>query len=165
MFAVMKKRTQTALDDGSNPQSDTVILAYRLGFRLAAEIEDWLQSWGVTGHQFNLLRILYVRDPDREGLSRGHIEGLMTARNPDVTRLLDRLETAGFVTRQRPDSDRRTVLSALTDKGWDLIERSHTPLLQLNRDQFADFTGDELGQLTALLKKALDRAIIDTRPK
>ena len=152
-----KSRRQTALDDGSTPQSDVTVMAVRLGNLLTAEGDGFFQNWGVTLYQFNVLRILYVRDPDRQGISRGAIEARLIQRGPDVTRLLDRLESAGLIARHRPKDDQRTVLASLTDKGWDLVEKSHQSLLKLNRDQYPNFSKAELTQFIALLKKALDR--------
>jgi len=153
----MKQGQQTALDDGSTPESDATVLAVRLGNLLTAEADAFFEDWGITLRQFNVLRILYVRDPDRKGISRGSIEVRLLQRGPDVTRLLDRLETAGLIARHRPKEDQRTVLSTLTDKGWELVENSHAPLLKLNRDQYPHFSKTELSQFIALLRKALNR--------
>ena len=153
----MKKRPQTALDDGSTAQSDAAVLTVRLGEKLNAEVDEFFRAFGITVLQFNVLRILYVRDPERKGISRGALEALLIRRVPDVTRLLDRLEAAGLIARHRPKDDQRTVLATLTDKGWDLVEQSHAPLLQVNREQFPHFSKAELGQFIALLRKALNR--------
>lgn len=152
-----KKRRQTALDDGSTPQSDAVVLTVRLGDMLGTEVDEFFREWGITYRLFNVMRILYVRDPERKGLSRGFIEQRLMHRMPDVTRLIDRLEAAGLVTRHRPRDDQRTVLTTLTEKGWDLVEQSHTPLLKLNRSQLPHFSKAELVQFIALLQKALNR--------
>jgi len=153
----MKKRPQTALDDGSTPQSDAAVLTVRLGDTLNTEIDEFFRAWGITARQFNVLRILYVRDPERKGISRGAIEARLMRRMPDVTRLLDRLEAAGLIARHRPKDDQRTVLATLTDKGCDLVEQTHVPLLKVNREQFPHFSKAELSQFIALLHKALDR--------
>jgi DNA-binding MarR family transcriptional regulator len=156
----MKKR-RTAIDDGSTPESDAAVLTARLGELLAGEVDHFFSAWGLTLLQFNVLRILYVRDPDRNGISRGDIEAKLIRRVPDVTRLLDRLEGMGVIERIRPDTDRRTVLSRLTDKGLALVEDTHQPLLALNRKQFAHMTRDEVLQLIALVRKAAGRARIE----
>jgi DNA-binding MarR family transcriptional regulator len=156
-FGGMKRRVQTALDDGSTPESDAVVLAARLGDQVSMEAEMFLRSYGITMLQFNVLRILYVRDPERKGISRGGLEARLVRRVPDVTRLLDRLESAGLIARNRPKDDQRTVLATLTDKGWNLVEKSHQPLLKLNRAQCAHFSKAELSQFIALLRKAIDR--------
>ena len=154
----MKRRPQTALDDGSTPESDAAVLTARLGATLTMEIDAFFRKWGVTVHQFNVLRILYVRDPERKGLSRGYIEARLLQRMPDVTRLLDRLETAGLIARHRPKDNKRTVLATLTDRGWDLVEKTHLPLLTLNRAQFAKFGKAEIKTFIDLLQKALYRS-------
>ena len=151
------KRRQTALDDGSTPQSDVAVLIMGLAAMLGDEVDAFLREWGLTYRLFNVLRILYVRDPERKGLSRGFIEQRLMHRMPDVTRLIDRLEAAGLVSRHRPEEDQRTVLTTLTDKGWDLVEQSHAPLLKLNRSQFPNFSKAELTQFIALLRKAMRR--------
>ena len=153
----MKRRQQTALDDGATPESDAAVLTARLGAMVTMEVDEFFKGWGITVLQFNVLRILYVRDPERKGLSRGFIEARLLQRMPDVTRLLDRLETAGLIARHRPKDNQRTVLATLTDKGWDLVEKSHQPLLAMNRRQFPHFSKAELDQLIVLLRKALDR--------
>jgi DNA-binding MarR family transcriptional regulator len=157
MLHFMKRRPQTALDDGSTPESDAAVLTVRVADRLNLEIDDFFRDWGLTALQFNVLRILYVRDPERKGISRGAIEARLLRRMPDVTRLLDRLESAGLIARHRPKDDQRTVLATLTDKGWNLVEQSHLPLLAVNRAQFSHFSKAELRQLIALLQKALAR--------
>ena len=153
----MKTRPHKALDDGSTPESDAAVLAVRLGEKLNSEVDDFFRPYGLTALQFNVLRILYVRDADRHGISRGAIEGLLIRRVPDVTRLLDRLEAAGLIERYRPKDNQRTVLARLTDKGFDLVENSHAPLLAVNRSQFHHFSKAELETLIGFLRKALDR--------
>jgi DNA-binding MarR family transcriptional regulator len=152
-----KRHHQTALDDGSTPQSDAVVLSVRLGALLATELDEFFHEWRITHRLFNVLRILYVRDPERKGLSRGFIEQRLIHRMPDVTRLIDRLEAAGLVARHRPKDDQRTVLTTLTEKGWDLVEQSHASLLKLNRSQLPHFSKAELTQFIALVQKALNR--------
>jgi DNA-binding MarR family transcriptional regulator len=153
----MKRRQRTALDDGSTSESDAAVLTVRLGGMLNLEVDEFFRPWGITVLQFNVLRILYVRDEERRGISRGALESLLIRRVPDVTRLLDRLEAAGLIERYRPKESQRTVLARLTDKGFDLVEQSHTPLLALNRAQFAHMSRAEVQQLVALLHKALQR--------
>ena len=161
----MTNRKQIALDDRTTPESDAAVLTYRLGGKLSMEVEDLIATWGVTLRQFNVLRILYVRDPERKGLSRGFLEAGMMQRGPDVSRLLDRLEASGMIERRRSPEDKRSVLSALTDKGWNLIEDSHLPLISLNREQFKEFSAQDLKHLIRLLEKAFSRPSIDLKPK
>ena len=158
------KRRRRAVDDGSTPESDAAVMTARLGELLAGEVDDLFAAWGLTLLQFNVLRILYVRDVERKGISRGGIEARLIRRVPDVTRLLDRLEGMGMIERIRPPEDRRTVLSRLTDKGVAVVEDSHEPLLALNRRQFAHMTREEVLQLIALVRKAAGRPRIRPAP-
>jgi DNA-binding MarR family transcriptional regulator len=155
----MAQRPRRALDDGSTPESNACVLASRLGEMVTAEVDDFFSRWGLTVLQFNILRILYVRDPGRRGISRGSLEARLIRRVPDVTRLLDRLEAAGLIERHRPPDNRRTVLARLTDKGFDLVEATHAPLLALNRRQMGHLSREELAQLIALLTKGLNRPV------
>ena len=156
----MERRVQTALDDGSTPQSNAAVLAARLGMLLVTELDAFFRQWGVTAHQFNVLRILYVHDPDCKGLPRSFLEARLVQRTPDVTRLLARLEAVGLLARHRPSDNQRTVLVTLTDKGWDMVEQSHYPLLALNRSQFPNLSQAELQQFIDLTRKALDRPAV-----
>ena len=153
----MKKRPQTALDDGSTPESVAAVLTVRLGNTLNLEVDEFFRPWGLTALQFNILRILYVRDPERKGVSRGALQALLIHRVPDVTRLLDRLVAAGLIARHRPKDDQRTSLATLTNEGWDLVEKTHRSLLEMNRAQFGHLNKTELKQFIGLLRKALDR--------
>lgn len=153
----MQPRLRKALNDGSDPESEAAVLTVRLGERLTAEVDDFFRPSGLTALQFNVLRILYVRDAERRGISRGTIGSLLMRRVPDVTRLLDRLEAAGLIERYRPKGNQRTVLARLTDKGFDLVEDTHAPLLALNRRQFAHVSREDVQRIIALMKKALAR--------
>jgi len=64
-----------------------------------------LKQHGLTTTQYNALRIL--RGAGTEGLCRNEIRDRLISRVPDATRLLDRLEETGLVTRSREGEDRR----------------------------------------------------------
>jgi DNA-binding MarR family transcriptional regulator len=70
--------------------------------------------------QYNVLRILRG-SPD--GLASGEIGNRLITRDPDITRLLDRLEKRGLISRQRPVQDRRTVMAKITPAGIALVDR------------------------------------------
>lgn len=92
--------------------------------RTAALLEDAfeqvLKPHGITGAQYNVLRILRGAEPD--GLCRNEIRDRLVTRMPDVTRLLDRMEEAGLVTRERSDEDRRLVNTRLTKAGRRVVD-------------------------------------------
>ena len=98
-----------------------------LGLLIAAArvVEPWEKflkaNADLTNNQYNVLRILRGSDPSR--LACGDIAARMIARDPDVTRLVDRLSRRGLVTRGRGRQDRRIVEVGITDKGRDLLQK------------------------------------------
>jgi DNA-binding MarR family transcriptional regulator len=82
--------------------------------------DEALRPYGLTGTQFNVLRILRGADPD--GLCGKEIGERMINRVPDVPRLLDRLEKAELISRQRDREDRREVSARITPKGRQLVD-------------------------------------------
>jgi DNA-binding MarR family transcriptional regulator len=85
----------------------------------------------------------------------------MVARDPDVTRLVDRLEKAGLVERRRSEDDRRVVLVRITPKGRALLRRLHDPVLALHRKQLAALGRERLRALSDLLAAARHAAAPD----
>src|SRR5688572_27478766 len=74
-----------------------------------------LKAYDITGTQYNVLRILRGAGPD--GLCRNEVRDRLIAQVPDVTRLLDRMEEAGHVARERDATDRRLVTTTITAAG------------------------------------------------
>jgi len=70
---------------------------------------------------------------------------------PDMTRLLDRMEDAGLVTRSRERDDRRMVLTRISARGLELLGELDAPMTELHRDQLARLTDDQLRSLIDLL--------------
>lgn len=122
---------------------------------LTRELELALQPHGLTGTQYNVLRIL--RGAGEEGSTCSGISERMLAFDPDVTRLLDRLEKAGFVQRQRSVTDRRVVMTTITEKGLDLLARLDEPLKLLLRQQFKAVGRDRLTRLIEDLEEVRTR--------
>ena len=111
-------------------------------------IDEALRPFGVTGTQFNVLRIL--RGAGDTGLCGREIGDRMITRVPDVTRLLDRLEKSGFITRDRDRDDRRHVTARITTKGQDVLEKAGTAGSAIE-DRFRRLNQDELRALIAAL--------------
>ena len=78
----------------------------------------------ITGTQYNVLRILRGSEPD--GLCRNEIGARLVRQVPDVTRLLDRLEDARLISRQRGGDDRRYVTTRITKAGLKLLDQMDT---------------------------------------
>src|SRR5882762_5359070 len=95
----------------------------------------------LSGTQYNVLRILRGAP---EGLPCGEIASRMITRDPDVTRLLDRLEKRGLVSRCRETQDRRTVLTRITPAGLKLLTRLDQPVQATHRKQLGPLCGERL---------------------
>ena len=102
-----------------------------LGLRMAAArvVEPWARflrtTAQLTTHQYNVLRILRGSHPAR--LACSDIAERMIERDPDITRLVDRLERRGLVKRSRSRQDRRVVEVGITDKGLVLVRGLDAP--------------------------------------
>ena len=111
-----------------------------------------LKKYGVTPTQYNALRILRGAGP--EGLCRNEIRDRMVSKVPDVTRLLDRLEEAGLVERERDGEDRRQVLTRITPAGLELLAELDGPIDEIHRCQLGHMTEEQLRTLVELLSAA-----------
>lgn len=108
-----------------------------------------LEPFDVTPQQYNVLRIL--RGAGEEGLPTLEIGDRMVEQAPGITRLLDRLEAKGLVTRKRCPEDRRQVLCWLTPAGRDLVERLDEPVDQADATALDMLSEEEKRELIRLL--------------
>lgn len=112
-------------------------------------LTEALRPFGVTATQYNVLRIL--RGAGAEGLCRYEIGERLVAQVPDVTRLLDRMEEAGLVSRSRSSEDRRLVSTRITAEGSALVEQIEAPLSELHVRQLTRLSRAQLRTLIDLL--------------
>jgi MarR family transcriptional regulator, organic hydroperoxide resistance regulator len=106
---------------------------------------------GITPQQYNVLRIL--RGAADAGLPTLEIAERMIEETPGITRLIDRLETKGLVSRERCATDRRQVFCRITAAGLDLLERLDEPIRQADTEALQSLGNHDLEQLIALLDK------------
>lgn len=118
---------------------------------LGLEAEQLLKPHGLTGTQYNVLRILRGAGPD--GLACSSIGERMISHDPDMTRLLDRMETRGIITRERQSDDRRVVKTRITAAGLSLLKSLDQPVRGLHKRQFRHMTAARLSTLAALLEE------------
>jgi DNA-binding MarR family transcriptional regulator len=119
---------------------------------LSDAFEVALRPFGITGTQFNVLRILRGAEPD--GLCRNELRDRMLNRMPDMTRLLDRMEEAGLVSRARGTDDRRQVSTRITTEGRALVDRLDSLVTDEHHRQLGHLEAAELRQLIELLTLA-----------
>lgn len=118
---------------------------------LSSDFGELFKQFGITGAQYNVLRIL--RGAGDDGLPCQAIGERLIHRVPDVTRLVDRVEQAGWAERRRSTDDRRVVQVHLSESGRDLIERIEGPLLELHRRNFELLSEPETAELNRILDK------------
>lgn len=124
--------------------------------RTAALLEhavgEALKPYGLTPTQYNALRIL--RGAGDDGLCRNEVGERMVAIVPDATRLLDRLDQMGLVTRSREGTDRRFVRSRLTAPGRQLVDSLDAVITELHARHLGHLGADRLRTLVELLEAA-----------
>lgn len=104
---------------------------------------------GITVQQYNVLRILRGAEP--EGLCRNELRDRMLSRMPDVTRLLDRMEEAGLVTRERSSEDRRQVTTRITPRGRRLVDELDPIVAAEHQRRLGHLSAEQLRTLVDLL--------------
>ena len=127
-----------------------------LGLQIAAAriMEPWEKflksSAQLTPNQYNVLRILRGSHPTR--LPCGDIAERMIARDPDITRLVDRLGRRGLVTRSRSRQDRRVVEVGITEKGLHVLQSLDGHVDRFPKAMLGHLGLKKLEQLVALLE-------------
>lgn len=111
-----------------------------------------LKPFDVTPTQYNVLRILRGAGP--AGLCRNDVRDRMVSQVPDVTRLMDRLEEAGMIERERSTADRRQVASRITQKGLGVLAALDAPVIAIHRDHLGHMSEAQLRMLSELLELA-----------
>jgi DNA-binding MarR family transcriptional regulator len=104
---------------------------------------------GLTPNQYNVLRILRGAHPG--GLTCGQIAERMITRDPDVTRLMDRLVRDGLAQRIRSDADRRVVEVSISPDGLATVARLDDPAREMSRALLGPLGRDRLRTLRDLL--------------
>lgn len=115
-------------------------------------LERKLAPHGLSTTQYNVLRIL--RGAGKDGLCRNEIGERLISRMPDVSRLLDRMEGAGLVSRVRGTEDRRLVNTRLTESGRALVDELDDTVKQFHQDQLGHMSDTQLRSLIDLLSVA-----------
>jgi DNA-binding MarR family transcriptional regulator len=143
-----------------HPEEEALLNLFRTTTLLQADFEKLFKQCRLSEPQYNVLRIL--RGVGSGGLPSTEIADRMITRVPDITRLVDRLESAGLVERCRTPEDRRVVIVKVTPEGLSVLARLDEPIKQLHLQQLGHLTRQELAELNRLLVKA--REPRDDRP-
>jgi DNA-binding MarR family transcriptional regulator len=134
------------------PEREVYLLLQHVSGELIHELATLLRPSDITPEQYHVLRIL--RDAGAAGTQLGTIAERSPVGDPDVTRLLDRLEQRGLARRSREAADRRVVTARITTEGRRLLERLEEPVSALHARQLGPLGKKELRELRRLLRKA-----------
>lgn len=132
-------------------EQEAFLLLQRTTSELVNSVADLLKPAGLSGPQYNVLRILRGAGPN--GLACGEISNRLITRDPDITRVLDRMEKRGLVTRRRDPDDRRVVIAAITKAGLDLLTKLDVPVNAGHIEQLGHLTRSDLKTLIAILDR------------
>jgi DNA-binding MarR family transcriptional regulator len=134
-----------------HPAEEAFLNLQRTAAWLMRGVEETLRAFGLSHTQYNVLRIL--AGAGDAGLPCGEIGARMITRDPDMTRLLDRMEKRGYVRRGRSGEDRRVVRAFLTAQGAATLRGLEKPVRDAVRGPLNPLGSAKLEQLTTLLEE------------
>src|SRR5579885_51740 len=134
---------------GSTLQEKTYLELMRTADRLTRGAAAVLKTEDLSPTQYNVLRILRGAPG---GLPCGEIGNRMITREPDITRLLDRMEKRGLISRCREEKDRRTVMARITPEGLEMLASLDEPVQAIHRKQLGHLKAEQLEKLHELLQ-------------
>jgi DNA-binding MarR family transcriptional regulator len=132
-------------------QEEAVLSIVRTADLVSLPMNEVLRSVDLSPSQYNILRIL--RGAGEQGLPCGEIGERMVRRDPDVTRLLDRLVKRGVVQRLRDETDRRIVRASISREGLALLESLDHPVVDTLKQSLSHMSQQKLRQLIELLEE------------
>lgn len=150
----MAGRLQTEIKQGpafTSLEQEAMLNLLRTADTCLQGLTAVLRPFGLSHSQYNVLRIL--RGAGAEGLPCREIAERMITHDPDVTRLLDRLEARGLVTRSRAQQDRRVVMANITAAGLGVLEELEGPVTELIQGLLQHLGESCLRSLIALLER------------
>lgn len=134
-----------------HPAEETFLNLLRTAGWLERTVEDALRPAGLTQPQYNVLRIL--QGAGKDGLPCGEVGARMITRDPDMTRLLDRMEKRGLIRRSRSEKDRRVVRAYLSPEGATALKPLEKPVREAIRRALEPLGEAKLATLTGLLEE------------
>ena len=129
---------------------ETVVALVRTTALLERRFAALIEPEGISAQQYNVLRIL--RGAGSAGLPTLTIRDRLIDLSPGITRLVDTLERAGYVTRDRSGSDRRQVVCRISAKGTALLERLDPTVDKAEREAVAPLSASDIKRLLTTLE-------------
>ena len=157
MGEILKRRLKQ--NRFQNLQQETLLNLIVAGNFVRDLLDQACGEFGITHQQYNVLRILRGGQPN--GYPRGEVTERMFDRAPDVTRLIDRLESNGLVERIRTDHDRRLSITRITPAGLALLNRMEARIASFEGYIADRLTAEECETLSALCEKIYGDSLTD----
>jgi DNA-binding MarR family transcriptional regulator len=148
----VKRAANPKRDPRGDLEARVFVSLLRTADALARGAEALLKPYSLSATQYNVLRIL--RGAGEKGLACREVGGRLISRDPDITRLLDRMESRGLIARAREALDRRVVKTRITAEGLRLLNELDKPVDELHRRQMRHLPAKQLLQLSNLLDRA-----------
>jgi DNA-binding MarR family transcriptional regulator len=121
LAAAMKKKNRPLV----SIEQEVLLSILRTASEASHAADKFLRDYGITQSQYSVLRIL--REAEAGRLCSNGVSARVVAEVPDMPRLLDRIEKAGWITRERDKKDRRQVFTIITDSGKKLVTEIEGP--------------------------------------
>jgi DNA-binding MarR family transcriptional regulator len=156
LFLGVKSGIQTEIKQSrpfSSVEEEAFLSLQRTADQLQWRAAELFKPFGLSPTQYNALRIL--RGAGEMGLACSEVAERMINRDPDITRLLDRLEKRGLTKRSRDQKDRRMIVAHITREGLRLLKAMDAPV--------EDFQKALLGRMGEKKLKTLIRLLGDAR--
>ncbi len=133
-----------------SPRQELYLSLWRTYDQLRAIEDEVFSQFDVTAQQYNALRLLRGEFP--EPMATLELASRLISHAPDITRLLDKLEQRGYISRERPEANRRQVLIRLTPTGLEFVKRLDEPVRSCHERQLGHLSEEQQRSLKELLR-------------
>lgn len=131
-------------------EQEAYLSLWRTYDRLRGLEDELFAPFGLTAQQYNVLRLLRGVHP--QTLPTLTLARKLISRAPDITRMLDHLESRGLVTRERLPQNRRIVNVRITAAGLVLLRKLDVPVKTCHARQLGHMPRGELKTLIRLMR-------------
>ena len=139
-------------------EEEAMLNLFRTSDQVQIRFTRLFREYGLTSSQYNVLRILRG---EGKPLPILEVAGRTVTVVPGITGLVDRLEQAGWVRRERCPDDRRVIFVAITEPALELLARLDGPVRELQKRLFSHMAKAELEALIRLLEKAREQTPVE----
>jgi DNA-binding MarR family transcriptional regulator len=157
----MTKGAKRGSPPSNSLEEEAFVALLRTADQLQGRAAEMFKSHGLSPTQYNALRILRGAGP--EGLACTEVARRMINRDPDITRLMDRLERRGLIRRGREQKDRRVIKARITAAGLDLLKGLNREVAEFHRQLLGHLGAEKLQSLIGLLEAARENAGVRQR--